>query len=76
LQLSEAIPLQEGEVTPVQAWDYIRRHDQFAELDVQRWEDLKDNLVRFVRCYGFGGVIERDLFENAVFEAMVVGRVF
>jgi hypothetical protein len=76
LQLSEAIPLQEGEVTPVQAWDYIRRHDQFAELDVQRWEDLKDKLVRFVRCYGFGGVIERDVFENAVFEAMVVGRVF
>jgi hypothetical protein len=68
--------LQDSEVTPVQAWDYIRRQEQFAGLEAARWEGLKEKLVGFVRCYGFGGVIEKDAFENAVFEAFVVGRVF
>jgi hypothetical protein len=68
--------LQDSEVTPVQAWDYIRRQEQFAGLEAARWERLKEKLVGSVRCYGFGGVIEKDAFENAVFEAFVVGRVF
>ncbi|KAE8828589.1 hypothetical protein PTNB73_06279 [Pyrenophora teres f. teres] len=76
LALSASIPLAESEVTPVQAWDYVRRQDQFAGLEVARWETLKEKLLGFVRCYGFGGVIPRDVFENAVFEAFVVGRVF
>jgi hypothetical protein len=76
LALSQSIPLAEGEVTPVQAWDYVRRQEGFGGLGVDRWESLKERLVRFVKCYGFGGVIEREVFENAVFDAFVVGRVF
>ncbi len=71
-----SIPLQDGEVTPVEAWDYIRQQEQFAGLEVERWGSLKDKLMRYVRCHGFGAVIEREAFENAVFEAFVVGRVF
>jgi hypothetical protein len=76
LALSTSIPLRDSEVTPVQAWDYIRRQEQFAGLEAYRWESLKEKLVALVRCYGFGGVVEREAFENAVFEAFVVGRVF
>jgi hypothetical protein len=76
LALSSSIPLQDGEVTPVEAWDYIRQQEQFAGLEVERWGSLKDKLMRYVRCHGFGAVIEREAFENAVFEAFVVGRVF
>ena len=76
LALSGSVPLQDSEVTPVQAWDYIRRQEQFAGLEAGRWESLKDRLVIHVQCHGFGGVIERGAFEYAVFEAFVVGRVF
>lgn len=76
LALSSCVPLQDGEVTPVQAWDYIRRQEGFAGLEAYRWDSLKEKLVALVRCYGFGGVVEREAFENAVFEAFVVGRVF
>lgn len=37
---------------------------------------LKEKLVGAVRCYGYGGVIERKVLENVVFEAFVVGRIF
>ncbi|KAF1945500.1 hypothetical protein EJ02DRAFT_369446 [Clathrospora elynae] len=75
-EFSQAIPLMDGEVTPVQAWDYIRKQAQYENIEVERMETLKEKLVGHVRCYGFGGVIERGVFENSVFEAFVVGRVF
>lgn len=52
LLLSKSVPLADGEVTPVQAWEYLRSHEQFASLEVTRWEALKEKLVSFVRCYG------------------------
>ncbi|CAI9628269.1 unnamed protein product [Alternaria burnsii] len=76
LALSGSVPLQDGEVTPVQAWDYVRRQEQFTGLEAGRWESLKLSLTSLVQCHGFGGVIERSAFENAVFEAFIVGRVF
>ncbi|KAH7355557.1 hypothetical protein BKA66DRAFT_430136 [Pyrenochaeta sp. MPI-SDFR-AT-0127] len=76
LELSRAISLEDGEVTPVQAWDYIRQHAQYAGLEIARWECLKEKLVLHVKCYGFGGVIARGVFEDLVFEAFVVGRIF
>jgi hypothetical protein len=76
LALSGSVPLQDSEVTPVQAWDYVRRQEQFTGLEAGRWESLKLSLTSLVQCHGFGGVIERSAFENAVFEAFVVGRVF
>ena len=76
LALSSSIPLDDSEVTPVQAWEYVRRQEGFSALEVSRWEGLKEKLVAGVKCYGFGGVVEREVLENAVFEAFVVGRVF
>ncbi|KNG51581.1 hypothetical protein TW65_91067 [Stemphylium lycopersici] len=76
LALSSSIPLDDGEVTPVQAWEYVRRQEGFSALEVSRWEGLKEKLVAGVKCYGFGGVVEREVLQNAVFEAFVVGRIF
>ncbi|KAL6161547.1 hypothetical protein ACJBU6_00657 [Exserohilum turcicum] len=76
LALSAAIPLGDTEVTPVQAWEYVRRQQGFADLEVARWEALKEKLVEGIKCHGFGGVVERQLLENSVFEAFVVGKVF
>jgi hypothetical protein len=76
LHLSSCVPLADGEVTPIQAWEYVRQHEGFAGLEMERWEALKEKLVGAVRCYGFGGVVERHVLESCVFEAFVVGRVF
>ncbi|XP_014557310.1 hypothetical protein COCVIDRAFT_97594 [Bipolaris victoriae FI3] len=76
LSISSNVPLADGEVTPVQAWEYVRQHAAFSGLEVGRWEMLKEKLVGAVRCYGYGGVIERKVLENVVFEAFVVGRIF
>ncbi|KAJ4302717.1 hypothetical protein N0V90_001607 [Kalmusia sp. IMI 367209] len=75
LALSSSIPL-DGEMTPVQAWDQIRRHPQYETLEWARLERLKAALLAHVKCYGFGGVIPQDVFENALFDTFVVGRVF
>jgi hypothetical protein len=47
LELSEKIPL-DGELTPVQAWSWIRGHPGFGGLEV----GLKGVLGALVRCYG------------------------
>lgn len=52
LELSSTIPLVDGEVTPVQAWDQVRRHAQFSGLEVERLNMLKEKLVTHVKCYG------------------------
>ncbi|KAF2690691.1 hypothetical protein K458DRAFT_326498 [Lentithecium fluviatile CBS 122367] len=75
LELSDTIPL-DGELTPVQAWNHIRRHPHYNGLEFERLESLKQKLLGYIKCYGFGGVIDQGVFENAVFEAFVVGRVF
>ena len=54
----------------------MRQHEGFGGLDFARWEVLKEKLVAAVRCYKFGGVVAKEVLENSVFEAFVVGRVF
>ncbi|KAF2029850.1 hypothetical protein EK21DRAFT_66921, partial [Setomelanomma holmii] len=76
LELSRSIPLLEGEMTPVQAWDVVQKHPEFAELEIERLEGLKERLLKGVKCYGYGGVVDQVTFEDAVFETFVVGRVF
>jgi hypothetical protein len=51
LELSKNIPL-DGEVTPVQAWDYIRRNPQHESLEIERYNSLKEKLLSHVKCYG------------------------
>lgn len=52
LELSKDIPLEDGEVTPVQAWYFIRGQVQYADLEITRLEDLKKRLLKHVKCYG------------------------
>jgi hypothetical protein len=52
LQLSESVPLFDGELTPVQAWDQVRKHPQFGTLGSEGLEGLKAALLESVRCYG------------------------
>lgn len=50
LELARNIPL-DGEVTPVQAWAYIRQHPQYRTLKVEKLEAVKRELVGWVKCY-------------------------
>lgn len=52
LELSESVPLDDGELTPVQAWDKLRRHPEFGSLEVERLKTLEQALLKGVKCYG------------------------
>ncbi|KAK9770612.1 hypothetical protein AB5N19_05323 [Seiridium cardinale] len=69
LDLSKKLDL-DGEITPVMAWGMILHHPRLAELRVEDFHKLSDELKGKVRCYGFGAVMEefevRDAL-NAVF---------
>ncbi|KAK9233829.1 hypothetical protein V1525DRAFT_428848 [Lipomyces kononenkoae] len=71
LQLSSTLAL-EDEVTPVQAWNYIRRHSTFNATDLELLGQLTTKLLRHVKCHGFGGVIEKTVLKEAVFELLGV----
>ncbi|KAL5375007.1 hypothetical protein DPSP01_011497 [Paraphaeosphaeria sporulosa] len=65
LELARSIPL-DGEVTPVQAWACIRQHPQYERLRLERLEEMKSALLVWVKCYGFGGVVPLDVFEDII----------
>lgn len=52
LQLSTSIPISEGELTPVQAWDILRKRPDFVALSPARLEALTETLIKEVKCYG------------------------
>lgn len=43
----------EGETTPIQAWDYVRRQPCFGGLDMQTLQKLAGRLRDVVKCHGF-----------------------
>ncbi len=43
----------DGEVTPVQAWNYIRSQPGFETLDVLRLRMLADSLGHAIKCHGY-----------------------
>jgi hypothetical protein len=51
LELSESIPL-DGELTPVQAWNQVRKHPHYDGLEFERLEGLKQALLAHIKCYG------------------------
>ncbi|KAF2454972.1 hypothetical protein BDY21DRAFT_352056 [Lineolata rhizophorae] len=65
LSLSSNLPL-DGDVTPIQAWDYIRKQPGFENLELSRLRELTEKLLNFVKCYGFGSVMGQSDFENIV----------
>jgi hypothetical protein len=53
LQLSSTIVLSEGEMTPVQAWDALRRDERLRDLSLERLARLREKLLGAVTCYGY-----------------------
>ena len=51
LDFSDKLSL-EGEITPVEAWQRIRQHPNFGELNRDGLEALKETLLPEVTCYG------------------------
>ncbi|ESA44189.1 hypothetical protein GE21DRAFT_1634 [Neurospora crassa] len=78
LDLSKRLDL-DGEITPVMAWGMILAHPRLAELQLEDFARLTEELGSKVRCYGFGAVMEefevRDALEN-LFSTKPDGRVF
>jgi hypothetical protein len=53
LKLAESMPKKDHELTPVQAWDLLRKHPEFGMLEVERLGVLKSTLVQGIKCYGY-----------------------
>lgn len=51
LDLSKKLDL-DGEITPVMAWGVVLQHPRFAELRIEDFQKLSDDLKGKVRCYG------------------------
>ncbi|TLD10422.1 hypothetical protein PgNI_06538 [Pyricularia grisea] len=66
LNLSGELVDSDHEVTPVQAWHYIRSRPQFDGLEVGVLSKFASKLRDAVKCHGFGAVIERTKFESLV----------
>lgn len=65
---ADQIPLR-GEMTPVQAWTWMKQQRGRADwLCNEDWEKLWKTLKDACRCYGFGAVVERYEVENAMHE--------
>ncbi|KAK9318983.1 hypothetical protein V1517DRAFT_342150 [Lipomyces orientalis] len=73
LALSTNLDL-EDELTPVQAWNYIRQHPAFDGIDLDLLRGLTGELLRHVKCHGFGGVIEHTVFETTVSEVLGISQ--
>ncbi|KAL7794529.1 hypothetical protein V8C37DRAFT_401272 [Trichoderma ceciliae] len=78
LDLSQKLNL-DGEITPVMAWGIVLSHSRFNEMAPGDFEKLSEELLRKVRCYGFGAVMEefelRDALEN-IFSGRPEAMVF
>ncbi|GKU13727.1 unnamed protein product [Fusarium langsethiae] len=78
LDLSKSIDL-DGEVTPVMSWGILMSHPRANELEAADFQKLSEDLVRKVRCYGFGAVMEefevRDAIDN-VFSGKDSGMMY
>ncbi|KAK4074762.1 uncharacterized protein Triagg1_4911 [Trichoderma aggressivum f. europaeum] len=60
----------DGDVTPIQAWHFIRRQPQFGGFEVQRLNRLAERLREAAKCHGFGAAVQTGIFESAVREIL------
>jgi len=59
LNMAINLPLnKDGEITPVEAWTFLYRHERVMDLDQKDFEDIMTRLLAKVRCYGFGSMLE------------------
>ncbi|KAF4812048.1 hypothetical protein CGCSCA5_v009446 [Colletotrichum siamense] len=61
----------EDEITPTQAWEYIRAQTNFGGLELYKFQALAGKLREAVKCHGFGAVIDRALFESLVHNVFI-----
>ena len=53
LNMAINLPLnKDGEITPVEAWTFLYRHERVMDLDQKDFEDIMTRLLAKVRCYG------------------------
>ena len=68
---ADQIPLR-GEMTPVQAWTWMKQQRGRADwLCNEDWEKLWKILKAACRCYGFGAVVEKYEVEDAMHEVYI-----
>ncbi|KAI0597469.1 hypothetical protein F4775DRAFT_560332 [Biscogniauxia sp. FL1348] len=64
----------DGEVTPIQAWNYVRCHPRFGGAAVRSLRHLEERLRSTVTCHGFGAVMEFSALVEAVQETLLLGQ--
>ncbi|KAI0999194.1 hypothetical protein K3495_g9002 [Podosphaera aphanis] len=55
-----------GEITPVMAWGMIQAHPRFHEMNLVDFDDIANELLPKVKCYGFGAVLEGFEIRDAI----------
>ncbi|KAF3763382.1 basic-leucine zipper transcription factor nucleus DNA binding regulation of transcription, DNA-dependent [Cryphonectria parasitica EP155] len=70
LRLSKALCSSDREVTPVQAWDFLRSQQQFGMFELQSLQTLAQLLRDTIKCHGFGAVIDQETFMRLAFEIL------
>ncbi|KAH6894741.1 hypothetical protein B0T10DRAFT_590474 [Thelonectria olida] len=66
----------DGEVTPIQAWNYIRCQPHFGGLRARDLWTLAEGLRDSIQCHGFGAVVQQGIFEDLVYTTLMLGREF
>ncbi|CRK12013.1 hypothetical protein BN1708_002406 [Verticillium longisporum] len=66
----------DGEITPIQAWNSIRSRPQFGGVDLRKLWALAEGLRDAVQCHGFGAVVKTQVFERLVHVKLVLGQSF
>ncbi|KAK8092331.1 uncharacterized protein PG998_014475 [Apiospora kogelbergensis] len=60
----------DGELTPAQAWRYIRYQPGVALLRVGALRRLAEHLLRDGKCHGYGAVLQTDKFRAAFIDIL------
>ncbi|KAH8176177.1 hypothetical protein LIA77_04595 [Sarocladium implicatum] len=60
----------EDEITPIQAWDSLRRKPVTGSLDIRTVMTLAEKLRDSAKCHGFGAVLTLGAFDHIVGELM------
>ncbi|KXH68256.1 hypothetical protein CSAL01_12213 [Colletotrichum salicis] len=66
----------DGEMTPAQAWEYIRSQPHFGGIELRRLWALVDRLMEGIKCHGFGAVIEIESFQRLVYDTLLLRTQF
>lgn len=61
---------EDGDVTPIQAWHYIRHQPHFGGFEIQNLNRLAEKLLVAMKCHGFGAAIQPNIFESTVREIL------